>query len=180
MSRIGRKPIALPKNVKVSVKDNLVLVEGPKGKLEHPIMPKILVEITDNSVILKREDDEKATRAYHGLMRAKLANMIKGVSEGFTMDLELVGVGYRAELQGKDLNFTLGYSHPIKFNLPQGVSAVVDKQTKISLSSIDKELLGQTAANILALRKVDIYKGKGVRRAGQFIKLKPGKTAAKK
>ncbi|MCX7991778.1 MAG: 50S ribosomal protein L6 [Proteobacteria bacterium] len=180
MSRIGRKPIALPKNVKVTVKDNMLLVEGPKGKLEHPIMPKITVEVTDNTVFLKRENDDKATRAFHGLMRAKLANMVKGVSDGFTLELELVGVGYRAELQGKDLNFTLGYSHPIKFILPSGVSAAVDKQTKISLTSIDKELLGQTAANILGLRKVDIYKGKGVRRAGQFIKLKPGKTAAKK
>lgn len=180
MSRIGRKPIVLPKNVKISVKENMLSVEGPKGMLEHPLMPKISVEVTDNSVMLKREDDDKETRAYHGLMRAKLANMVKGVSEGFTMDLELVGVGYRAEVQGKDLNFTLGYSHPIKFNLPNGVSAAVDKQTKISLSSIDKELLGQTAANILALRRVDIYKGKGVRKAGQFIKLKPGKTAGKK
>lgn len=180
MSRIGRKPIALPKNVKVTVKDNVVVVEGPKGKLEHPIMPRITVEITDNSVVLKRQDDEKTTKAFHGLMRAKLANMVKGVSEGFSLDLELVGVGYRAELQGRDLNFTLGYSHPVKFVLPQGVSAVVDKQTKITLSSIDKELLGQTAANILALRKIDIYKGKGIRKVGQVIKLKPGKTAAKK
>ncbi len=180
MSRIGRKPIALPKNVKVLVDNGKVMVEGPKGKLEHPVMPGITVEITENSLILKRADDEKETKAYHGLMRAKLANLVKGVSEGFTMDLELVGVGYRAEVQGRDLNFTLGYSHPVKFNLPEGVTATVDKQTKISLSSINKEILGQTAANILALRKTDAYKGKGVRKAGKVIKLKPGKTAAKK
>lgn len=180
MSRIGRKPVVLPNNVKVTIKDDVVIVEGPKGKLEHPIMPGITVEVNDKNVLLKRANDEKTTKAFHGLMRAKLANIIKGVSEGFTMELELVGVGYRAEVQGKDLNFTLGYSHPVKFNLPNGVSATVDKQTKIALSSIDKELLGQTAANILALRTIDAYKGKGVRKAGQFIKLKPGKTAAKK
>lgn len=180
MSKIGRKPILIPKGVNVKVENDILTVEGPKGKLKHPLMPNIDLEISGETILVKRANDEKQTKAYHGLVRAKLANMITGVSNGFTRELELVGVGYRADLQGKTLNFTLGYSHPVKFELPEGVSATVDKQTKIILSSPDKEVLGQTAANLVALRKPDAYKGKGVRYSGQLIKLKPGKTAAKK
>lgn len=180
MSRIGRKPIAMPKGVKVILEGGNVTVEGVKGKLVHPVMPDINIEVNDNTLFVKRTNDKKQTVAFHGLMRAKLANMINGVAGGFTKDLELVGVGYRTDLQGKVLNFTLGYSHPIKFPVPEGVTVSVEKQTKISLSSNDKELLGQTVADIVALRRPDAYKGKGVRRAGQIIKLKPGKTAAKK
>ncbi|GAB4439265.1 MAG: 50S ribosomal protein L6 [bacterium] len=180
MSRIGRKPIILPKGVNVKVEDNTIKVEGPKGKLIHPLSPGIKIEQDGDTLLVKRENDQKQTVAFHGLIRAKLANMITGVSTGFTKELELVGVGYRAELQGKTLNFTLGYSHPVKYELPAEVSATVDKQTKVILSSANKEILGQTAANIIALRKPDAYKGKGVRYSGQFIKLKPGKTAAKK
>ncbi len=180
MSRIGRKPITVPKGVTVKVNDNTIIVEGPKGKLSHPLMPNIYLEQNGEQIMVKRENDEKQTVAFHGLIRAKLANMITGVSTGFTKELELVGVGYRAELQGKILNFSLGYSHPVKFELPAEVAATVDKQTKIVLTSTDKELLGQTAANLIALRPPDAYKGKGVRYSGQLIKLKPGKTAAKK
>jgi large subunit ribosomal protein L6 len=180
MSRIGRKPISVPKGVNVILEGGSVRVEGPKGKLVHPVMPDINIEQNNDSLLIKRANDKKQTVAYHGLMRAKLANMITGVTGGFVKDLELVGVGYRTDLQGKVLNFTLGYSHPIKFNIPDGVTVSVDKQTKITLSSADKDLLGQTTANIVALRKPDAYKGKGVRRTGVKIKLKPGKTAAKK
>lgn len=180
MSRIGRKPIKVPAGVTVKIEENTIRVEGPKGKLSHPIMPNIKIEQEGDTIFVKRENDEKQTRAFHGLMRAKLANMITGVSVGYTKELELVGVGYRAEVQGNTINFTLGYSHPVKYVLPNGVTATVDKQTKIILSSADKEVLGQTAANIIALRYPDAYKGKGIRYAGQVIKLKPGKTAAKK
>lgn len=180
MSRIGRKPIIVPKGVTVKVEDGVVRVEGAKGKLSHPIMPNIRIEQEGDTIYVKRDNDDKKTVAFHGLMRAKLANMITGVSVGFTKELELVGVGYRADVQGKTLNFTLGYSHPVKFELPAEVNVTVDKQTKIILTSADKEILGQTAVNIVSLRKPDAYKGKGVRYAGQIIKLKPGKTAAKK
>lgn len=180
MSRIGRKPIVIPKGVNVKVEDGVVKVEGPKGKLSHPLMPNIKIEQNGDSIIVRRENDEKETVAFHGLMRAKLANMVIGVSTGFTKELELVGVGYRADIQGKTINLTLGYSHPVKFELPADVTATVDKQTRIILTSPNKEILGQTAANLIALRPPDAYKGKGVRYAGQIIKLKPGKTAAKK
>lgn len=180
MSRIGRKPIIVPKGVTIKVEENVINVEGPKGKLAHPMMPNIKIEQEADTLLVKRENDQKQAIAFHGLIRAKLANMITGVSTGFTKELELVGVGYRAELQGKTLSFTLGYSHPVKYELPAEVSATVEKQTKVILSSADKELLGQTAANLVALRSPDAYKGKGVRYSGQLIKLKPGKTAAKK
>jgi len=180
MSRIGRKPILVPKGVVVKVEDGVIKVEGPKGKLSHPLMPNIKIEQNADTILVKRENDEKQTVAFHGLIRAKLANMITGVSVGFTKELELVGVGYRADVQGKTLNFTLGYSHPVKYELPAEVNVTVDKQTKLILTSADKEILGQTAANLVALRSPDAYKGKGVRYAGQIIKLKPGKTAAKK
>lgn len=180
MSKIGRKPILLPKGVTVTVMDNKVKVQGPKGALEHEIMPNIKVNVKEGVVEVLRENDRKQTKAFHGLMRAKINNMVIGVTQGFTKELELVGVGYRADLQGNVLNFTLGYSHPVKFELPKGVSCSVDKQTKIVLTSIDKEILGQTAANIMALRMPDAYKGKGIRVAGTVIKLKPGKAAAKK
>lgn len=180
MSKIGRKPIELPKGVTVTVNENKIKVQGPKGSLEHDLMPGIKINVKENQVLVERENDKNQTKAFHGLMRAKVNNMIIGVSKGFTKELELFGVGYRADLQGNVLNFTLGYSHPIKFELPQGVSCSVEKQTKIILNSIDKEILGQTAANIMALRLPDAYKGKGVRIAGAVIKLKPGKAAAKK
>jgi large subunit ribosomal protein L6 len=180
MSKIGRKPILLPKGVTVVIKDDKVKVQGPKGLLEHDLLPNINVEVKDGVVEVKRENDKKQTMAFHGLMRAKINNMIIGVTQGFTKELELVGVGYRADLQGNVLNFTLGYSHPVKFELPKNVSCSVEKQTKIVLTSIDKELLGQTAANIMKLRLPDAYKGKGIRIAGTVLKLKPGKAAAKK
>lgn len=180
MSKIGRKPIELPKGVTVTITENKVKVQGPKGTLEHDIMPGIRVNVKENQVVVERENDKNQTKAFHGLMRAKLNNMVIGVSQGFTKELELFGVGYRADLQGNVLNFTLGYSHPIKFELPKGVNCSVEKQTKIILNSIDKEILGQTAANIISLRLPDAYKGKGVRLAGTVLKLKPGKAAAKK
>jgi len=180
MSKIGRKPIELPKGVTVTLTENKVIVQGPKGSLDHDLLPGIKININGNQVVVERENDKNQTKAFHGLMRAKINNMVVGVSKGFTKELELFGVGYRADLQGNILNFTLGYSHPVKFELPKGVSCSVEKQTKIILSSIDKDILGQTAANILALRLPDAYKGKGVRIAGTVLKLKPGKAAAKK
>lgn len=180
MSKIGRKPIPLPQGVTLNVTDGKVIVKGPKGTLEHTLMPNIIVNIEDNFVEVLRENDKKQTLAFHGLMRAKINNMITGVTNGFTKELELVGVGYRADLQGNVLNFMLGFSHPVKFEIPKGVNCVVEKQTKIILTSIDKDILGQTAANIISLRLPDAYKGKGIRPAGAVLKLKPGKAAAKK
>jgi large subunit ribosomal protein L6 len=176
MSRIGKKPIALPKGVKVELRDGLVLVNGQKGALQRPLLEGIEVNITDAEVTLTRKSDDKRSRSYHGLMRTLVANMVEGVSNGFEKKLEIVGIGYRSELKGSNLALYLGYSHPIDFPLPQGISAEVEKQTLVTIKGIDKELVGQIAAKIRDLRKPDPYKGKGVKYAGEVLKKKAGKT----
>jgi large subunit ribosomal protein L6 len=176
MSRIGKKPIALPKGVKVELKDGLVSVNGQKGALQRPLLEGVEVNITDAVVTVTRKSDDKRSRSYHGLMRTLVANMVEGVSNGYEKKLEIVGIGYRSELKGNNLALYLGYSHPIDFLLPEGISAEVEKQTLVTIKGIDKELVGQVAAKIRDLRKPDPYKGKGVKYAGEVLKKKAGKT----
>src|SRR5689334_468483 len=175
MSRIGKKPIPLPKGVKVQVGDQLE-VTGPKGTLTVPLPSGIQVEQNNSTLELKRERDEQA--ALHGLTRALLANAVQGVSGGFTRELDIVGIGYRADVKGKIATFTLGYSHPIEVLLPEGVDLKIDKQTHLVLSGYDKQMIGQVAANIRALRKPDPYKNKGIRYTGEVLRKKVGKTGA--
>ncbi len=175
MSRIGKKPIPLPGGVKVQIGEQLE-VTGPKGKLTVPIPAGITIEQADGRLEVKRASDEHA--ALHGLTRALAANAVQGVSTGFTRELDIVGIGYRADVKGKIATFTLGYSHPIEFLLPDGVDLKVDKQTHLILSGHDRQLLGQVAANIRALRKPDPYKNKGVRYTGEVLRKKVGKTGA--
>ena len=178
MSRIGKKPIAIPKGVTVKIEGNTVLVQGPKGKLDTALPAGIKVEQKDGNIVAIRENDSQA--AVHGLARALVNNAVEGVTKGWTRDLEIVGIGYRAEMKGKTVVFSLGYSHPIEYPLPTGVDAVVDpKQTKISLTGIDRQKVGQVAAEMRALRPPDPYKNKGVRYAGEHLKKKVGKTGAK-
>jgi large subunit ribosomal protein L6 len=176
MSRIGKKPIVLPPGVKLELRDGAVAVKGPKGSLSRSLLEGIEVEITDETVNLKRANDSKKIRSYHGLMRTLVANMVDGVSKGFEKKLEIVGIGYRSELHGNKLVFFLGYSHPIDFQLPQGISAEVEKQTLVTIKGIDKELVGQISAKIRNLRKPDPYKGKGVKYATEVLRKKAGKT----
>lgn len=176
MSRIGKKPIELPNGVKVEVKDGLVSVQGQKGALQRPLLEGIEVDIADSVITLRRKSEDKRSKSYHGLMRTLVANMVEGVSTGFVKKLEIVGIGYRSELKGNNLALYLGYSHPIDFPLPQGISAEIEKQTLVTIKGIDKELVGQIAAKIRDLRKPDPYKGKGVKYAGEILKKKAGKT----
>ncbi len=176
MSRIGNKPIPLPKGVKVNVQDGSVLVEGPKGKLSTPLPPGIHAQVQDATLVCRRENDSQA--ALHGLIRSLLANAVLGVTQGFSKELEIVGVGYRAETKGRMVVFNLGYSHPIEFPLPEGISVTVDKQTRLVVSGIDKQKVGQVAANMRRLRAPEPYKQKGVRYLGERLKKKAGKTGA--
>jgi large subunit ribosomal protein L6 len=175
MSRVGKKPIPLPKGVKVQIGDALE-VTGPKGKLTVPVQPGVRVSELAGELHVVRSGDEHA--AAHGLTRALLANAINGVSNGFTKELEIVGIGYRADVKGKIATFTLGYSHPIEFLLPDGVDLKIDKQTQLMLSGFDRQMVGQVAANIRALRKPDPYKNKGIRYKGEVLRKKVGKTGA--
>ena len=175
MSRVGKKPIPLPKGVKIAVGEQLQ-VEGPKGKLTVPIPQGISIQQADGSLHIKRESDDHA--ALHGLTRALAANAVQGVSGGFTRELDIVGIGYRADVKGRVAIFNLGYSHPIEFYLPDGVDLKIDKQTHLVLSGFDRQLLGQVAANIRALRKPDPYKNKGIRYTGEVLRKKVGKTGA--
>jgi large subunit ribosomal protein L6 len=175
MSRIGKKIIPLPNGVKIAVGEQLE-VTGPKGKLLVPIPPGITFEQSAGKLEVKRDSDDHA--ALHGLTRALAANAVQGVSTGFTRELDIVGIGYRADVKGKVATFTLGYSHPIEVLLPDGVDLKIDKQTHLVLSGHDRQLLGQTAANIRALRKPDPYKNKGVRYTGEALRKKVGKTGA--
>jgi large subunit ribosomal protein L6 len=175
MSRIGKKPIPLPSGVKIQVGEQLE-VAGPKGKLTVPIPQGIMLEQVDGRLEVKRASDDYA--ALHGLTRALAANAVQGVSGGFTRELDIVGIGYRADVKGKIATFTLGYSHPIEVLLPDGVDLKIDKQTHLILTGHDRQLLGQIAANIRALRKPDPYKNKGIRYTGETLRKKVGKTGA--
>jgi large subunit ribosomal protein L6 len=175
MSRVGKKPISLPKGVKLTIGEQLV-VEGPKGKQTVPVPPGITVTQKDGVVELRRDGEDKA--ALHGLTRALAANAVQGVSGGFTRELDIVGIGYRCDVKGRIATFTLGYSHPIEFYLPDGVDMKVDKQTHLVLAGADRQVLGQVAAMMRQLRPPDPYKNKGVRYTGEALRKKVGKTGA--
>jgi large subunit ribosomal protein L6 len=176
MSRIGKKPIELPKGVKFEINEGEVIVTGPKGTLKRPLLEGMNVQAEGNVLTVQRANDEKKIMSYHGLMRTLIANMVEGVSNGFERKLEIIGIGYRAEMQGNNVVFYLGYSHPIVFALPEGISAQVEKQTALTVKGIDKELLGEIAAKMRALRKPDAYKNKGVKYATEVLKKKAGKS----
>ena len=176
MSRIGRLPISIPDGVKVALEPRAVGVEGPKGKLRADIPPRIVVQVEGSLVRVTREAEERKIKAVHGLTRKLIANMVQGVSRGFSRVLEINGVGYRAEVKGSELHMTLGYSHPIVFPLPAGVTASVERQIIITLNGPDKQVLGETAAAIRALRPPEPYKGKGVKYREEVIKRKAGKA----
>lgn len=178
MSRIGLKPIPLPDKVKVAAVGNLVNVEGPKGKLTVKIPATITLKIDGKNVVVQRPNESREARSLHGLSRTLVANAVEGVTKGFERVLEISGVGFRADLQGSIINFTLGYSHPINFPLPAGVTAEIEKQTKITLRGADKHSLGLTAAAIRKLRKPEPYKGKGIKYLEETIRRKVGKTGA--
>ncbi len=179
MSRIGKKPIAIPQGVKIAISGSVVTVQGPKGKLDTQVPPGIRVEQRDSTLVALRDNDSQA--ALHGLARALLNNAVEGVTKGWTRELEIVGIGYRAELKGKNIVvFSLGFSHPIEYPLPEGISVAVDpKQTRLTITGIDRQKVGQVAAEMRALRPPDPYKNKGVRYFGERLKTKVGKTGAK-
>jgi large subunit ribosomal protein L6 len=179
MSRIGKKPISIPKGVKVDVKPGAVEIQGPKGKLLQPLPPGIGFEVSGENLQAKTLKDDPQLGKFHGLARSLVANAVRGVTEGFRKDLDIVGVGYRAELKGKQVVFALGYSHPIVFDIPAGIDIAIDKQTHITVTGIDRQQVGQVAANIRRMRKPDPYKQKGVRYTGEVLKKKAGKTGAK-
>jgi large subunit ribosomal protein L6 len=178
MSRIGKVPLVVPQGVTVRVVGSQAHVEGPKGKLDLQVRPEVTVEVAGNTVLVKRRDDSRVARSVHGLVRKLLGNMVNGVGKGFTRVLEINGVGYRAEARGNLLFLTLGFSHPIAFQLPPGVTAKVERQVVVTLESADRELLGAVAAQIRELRPPEPYKGKGVKYAEEAIRRKAGKSAA--
>jgi len=179
MSRIGKKPIAIPKGVTVKVAPDAVEVQGPKGKLRQAIPPGVVFVQDAGALLAKLERDSAELKKFHGLARSLVANAVTGVTEGFKKELDIVGVGYRAELKGKQVHFALGYSHPVVFDIPNGIDVAVDKQTHIVVTGADRQLVGQVAANMRRLRKPDPYKQKGVRYTGEVLKKKVGKTGAK-
>ncbi len=176
MSRIGRLPIPVPAGVEVKIDGNVVEVKGPKGTLTHTIPAPITVALEDGNIVVSRPDDERTSRSLHGLSRTLIANNIEGVTNGFTKGLEIVGTGYRVTAKGADVEFALGYSHPILVQPPQGITFTVEGNTKISVSGIDKQAVGEVAANLRKLRKPEPYKGKGVRYAGEVVRRKAGKA----
>ena len=179
MSRIGKKPIALPKGVTVKIAADAVEVQGPKGKLRQILPPGIVFAQDNGALVASLEREDATLKKFHGLARSLVANAVAGVTDGFKKELDIVGVGYRAELKGKQVHFALGYSHPVVFDVPTGIDVVVDKQTHITVTGADRQLVGQVAANIRRLRKPDPYKQKGVRYTGEVLKKKVGKTGAK-
>lgn len=177
MPGIGRWPVPIPDKVTVAEQGGMITAEGPKGKLDLPIDPLIAVSVTDGQVAVTRKDDSRQAKVLHGLTRKLIANMIQGVSSGFSRVLEINGVGYRAEGAGDTITFSLGFSHPIIFQLPEGVKATIERQTQVTLESIDKQLLGEVAAAMRRLRPPDPYKAKGIKYAEEQIRRKAGKTA---
>jgi large subunit ribosomal protein L6 len=177
MSRIGRKPVPIPQGVDVQIAGTRVSVKGPKGALETSLHPDMRVRIDDGNVVVERPTEERRHRALHGLTRSLIANMVVGVTEGFSKRLEIQGVGYRAAQKGSDLEISVGYSHPILVEAPDGVSLSLESPTKIVVAGADKQAVGQAAANIRALRPPDSFKGKGIRYEGEYVRKKAGKAA---
>jgi len=178
MSRVGKKPIVLPSGVKVSISDTHLEVEGPKGKLDTPVLPGISFSLEKGELLCQRESDARQHRAFHGLARALANNAVKGVTEGFSRDLDIVGVGYRAQVEGSKVVLALGFSHPVEYAIPEGIKVVIEKQTHVTVSGIDRQKVGQVAAEIRRLRKPDPYKQKGIRYVGEVLKKKAGKAGA--
>jgi large subunit ribosomal protein L6 len=178
MSRIGRMPVVIPAGVKVKINGTEVAVEGPKGKLNRQIHPKMSVELKDNHLLVSRQDESKQCKALHGLTRALLANMVSGASQGYTRKLEIEGVGFRAAVEGKKLVMTLGFSHPVEMEIPAGVQVAVEKQVSLAISGADKEAVGQFAANVRFKKPPEPYRGKGIRYSDEVVRRKAGKAAA--
>ena len=176
MSRIGRLPIPVPAGVDVSIDGSLVTVKGPKGSLTHTVVEPISISREDGELVVTRPDDERDSRARHGLTRTLVNNMVVGVTQGYTKSMEIVGVGYRVVAKGSNLEFALGYSHPVPVEAPKGITFIVESPIRFRVEGIDKQLVGEVAANIRKLRKPDPYKGKGVRYAGEVVRRKVGKT----
>src|SRR5579884_3613410 len=176
MSRIGKLPLAVPDKVNVQVEDHRVVVKGPKGELAQPVLDLVDVKLQDGQLVVSRKNDDRKARAAHGLTRTLISNMLEGVTKGFRRSLEIQGVGYRVAKAGENLNFTLGYSHPVTYKPPKGISFAVEGTTKIHVDGIDKQLVGQVAAEIRNLRPPEPYKGKGIRYAGEVVKKKLGKA----
>ena len=178
MSRIGRKPIPIPKGVTVKVWPDAVEVQGPKGTLRQALPPGIVFAQEDGTLVARLQRDDDELRKFRGLARSLVANAVNGVAEGFKKELDIVGVGYRAELKDKQVHFALGFSHPIVFDIPGGIDIAIDKQTHITVTGVDRQMVGQVAANIRQMRRPDPYKQKGVRYTGEVLKKKAGKTGA--
>ncbi len=178
MSRIGKKPVTVPKEVTIEVKDGIVFVEGPKGKLSRKLSDRISLEIKDGVLLVKRAADTKLDKSLHGLFRALIVNMIKGVTDGYVKELEIIGVGFKAAVQGNNLNMVLGFSHPVNVAIPPGIKIEAPKPTQLVIRSIDKELIGKIATEIRAIYPPEPYKGKGIRFVGEHIKKKVGKAQA--
>jgi large subunit ribosomal protein L6 len=181
MSRIGKLPIEIPEGVTVEIKDGIIKIKGPKGELEQKLHEKINVQVEENQILCKRKSDDKEARSLHGLMRNLIANMVEGVTAGFNIRLEIIGVGYKVQAQGSKATLNLGFSHPITVNAPEGVTFDIDKEKKniLIVSGIDKQAVGEVAANIRAYRKPEPYKGKGIRYEGEYVPRKVGKAVGK-
>lgn len=178
MSRVGGRAIAVPNDVKVQIAEQSLTIQGPKGKLSTPVPPGISFALAGGELLCKRSNDERQQRAFHGLARALAMNAIRGVTEGFQKELDIVGVGYKAQLEGKKVVFALGFSHPVEYPIPEGIKIAIDKQTRVTVSGIDRQQVGQVAAEIKSLRKPDPYKQKGIRYVGEVLKKKAGKAGA--
>ena len=178
MSRIGKKPIAIPKGVTVTVDGAAVEVKGPKGQMKQALPPGVVAAVADGQLLTRKAADLREYDKFHGLARSLVNNAVLGVTEGWKRELDIVGVGYRAELKGKQLVLALGYSHPVVFDVPAGIEVAVEKQTHITVTGVDRQLVGQVAANLRRLRKPDPYQQKGVRYTGEVLKKKAGKTGA--
>ena len=179
MSRIGRLPVPVASGVQVRLAAGGVSIQGPKGTLEQKLPKGISAELTDGKILVKRSDDSQTQRALHGLSRALLANAVTGVTKGFVKELEIQGVGYRAQVDGKAVVFSLGFTHPVRFSVPDGIQIAVEKQTRLTITGIDRQAVGQVAAEIRSIRPPDVYKGKGVRYVNEVVRKKAGKTGAK-
>ena len=178
MSRIGKKPIAIPKGVTIKVDGSTVDVKGPKGQMTQALPPSITAAMEDGTLVTKKTSDEREHDKFHGLARSLVNNAVLGVTEGWKRELDIVGVGYRAEMKGKQVVLALGYSHPVVFDIPNGIDIAIEKQTHITVTGVDRQLVGQVAANLRRLRKPDPYQQKGVRYTGEVLKKKAGKTGA--
>ena len=176
MSRIGYQPIPVPSGVKVSQNDGIVIVEGPKAKLTKKLPPHVSMTIEDSVLKFERENESKTAKSMHGLSRSLIFGMVEGVEKGFKKELEIIGVGYKAQVQGSKLTLTLGFSHPVEYNIPEGVTVVVENNTKLAVNGADKQMVGEVAATIRRFKKPEPYKGKGIRYLGEHVIMKEGKT----